>query len=81
MYLKKKERLKQLDIQMFLTEMERIRKQLKETEGKYQIVQSDLEDTAKDFETTKTEYERLEKELEKLEQRSRQPEKSLRKRP
>ena len=66
-YLKKKERLKQLDIQMFLTEMERIRKQLKETEGKYQIVQSDLEDTAKDFETTKTEYERLEKELEKLE--------------
>ena len=67
MYLKKKERLKQLDIQMFLTEMERIRKQLKETEGKYQIVQSDLEDTAKDFETTKTEYERLEKELEKLE--------------
>ena len=67
-YLKKKEELKQLDIQMFLTEMERIRKQIKETEGKYQIVQSDLEETAKDFETTKTEYDRLEKELEKLEE-------------
>ena len=51
---------------MFLTEMERIRKQIKETEGKYKIVQSDLEETAKDFETTKTEYDRLEKELEKL---------------
>ncbi len=67
-YLKKKEELKQLDIQMFLTEMDRIRKQMKETEGKYQIVQSDLEETAKDFETTKTEYDRLEKELEKLEE-------------
>lgn len=66
-YLKKKERLKQLDIQMFLSEMERIRRQLKETEKKYYIVQSDLETTAKDFETTKTEYDRLEKELEKLE--------------
>lgn len=67
-YLKKKETLKQLDIQMFLTEMERIRSQMKETEGKYQIVQSDLEETAKDFETTRTEYDRLEKELEKLEE-------------
>ena len=67
-YLKKKETLKQLDIQMFLAEMERIRSQMKETEGKYQIVQSDLEETAKDFETTRTEYDRLEKELEKLEE-------------
>ena len=53
---------------MFLAEMERIRSQMKETEGKYQIVQSDLEETAKDFETTRTEYDRLEKELEKLEE-------------
>ena len=56
---------------MFLTEMERIRKQLKETEGKYQIVQSDLEDTAKDFETTKTEYMKAGKDWKNWRQRSR----------
>lgn len=67
-YLKKKETLKQLDIQMFLTEMERIRSQMKENEEKCRIVQSDLETTAADFEKTKTEYDRLEKELEKLEE-------------
>src|SRR5699024_8734463 len=67
-YLKKKETLKQLDIQMFLAEMERIRSQMKETEGKYKIVQSDLEETAKNFKPTRTEYDRLEKELEKLEE-------------
>ena len=67
-YLKKKESLKQLDIQMFLAEMERIRNRLRETEEKYQIVQADLEETSRDFETTKTEYDRLEKELEKLEE-------------
>lgn len=67
-YLKKKEELKQLDIRMFLTEMERIRRQMKEADGKYQIVQEDLEETAKEFETTKTEYDRLEKELERLEE-------------
>src|SRR5699024_5781034 len=54
-YLKKKETLKQLDIQMFLTEMERIRSQMKENEEKCRIVQSDLETTAADFEKTKTE--------------------------
>ena len=67
-YLKKKEELKHLDIRMFLTEMERIRRQMKEADGKYQIVQEDLEETGKEFEATKTEYDRLEKELEKLEE-------------
>lgn len=66
-YLKKKERLKELDIQMFLTEMNRIRTQLKEVEEKYRIAQEDLEETAKDFDTTRTEYEKLETELEQLE--------------
>ena len=67
-YLKKKETLKHLDIQLFLSEMEQIRAQLKENEEKCRIVQSDLETTAADFEKTKTEYDRLEKELEKLEE-------------
>ena len=67
-YLKKKETLKQLDIQMFLVEMARIREQLKAVEEKYQIAQSDLEETCKSFDVTKTEYENLEKELENLEE-------------
>ena len=66
-YLKKKETLKQLDIQMFLVEMARIREQLKAVEEKYEIAQSDLEETCKSFDVTKTEYENLEKELETLE--------------
>lgn len=67
-YLKKKETLKQLDIQMFLVEMARIREQLKAVEEKYQIAQSDLEETCKSFDVTKTEYENLEKKLENLEE-------------
>ena len=63
-YLKKREELKALDVQMFLSEMERIGAQLKEIEEKSEIVRQDLEKTGKDFETTKTEYESLEKELE-----------------
>lgn len=68
-YLKKKEDLKQLDIQMFLLEMARIREQLKSVEDKYEIAQSDLEETCKNFDVTKTEYENLEKELEALEEK------------
>ena len=67
-YLKKKEELKKLDTQMFLVEMNRIRGQLKEAEEKYQIAQSDLEETCKSLDVTKSEYEKLEEELEKLEQ-------------
>lgn len=67
-YLKKKEALKKLDMQMFLAEMNRIRAELEETEKKYQIARADLEDTEKSFGITKTEYEKLEQELEKQEQ-------------
>ena len=52
---------------MFLVEMARIREQLKAVEEKYEIAQSDLEETCKSFDVTKTEYENLEKELEILE--------------
>ena len=67
-YLKKKEALKKLDMQMFLAEMNRIRAELEETEKKYQIARADLEDTEKSFGITKTEYEKLEQEQEKQEQ-------------
>ena len=68
-YLKKKEDLKELDIRMFLTEMERIKAQLKEIEEKNQIAQQQLEETGKNFETTKAEYEALEEQLEQLDAR------------
>ena len=67
-YLKKKETLKHLDIQMFLAEMSRIRKELEETQKKYQIAKDDLEETEQSFGITKAEYEKLEQELEKQEQ-------------
>ena len=67
-YLKKKEELKRLDTQMFLVEMNRIRRELKDVEEKSRIAQSDLEETCKSLDITKTEYEKLEEKLEKLEQ-------------
>ena len=67
-YLKKKEALKHLDIQMFLAEMSRIRGELEDTQKKYQIAKEDLEETEQSFGITKAEYEKLEKELEKQEQ-------------
>ena len=68
-YLKKKEELKILDVNMFLVESAYIKERLKETEEKYQISQGELQQTQEQFDQTKTEYERLEKELEELEEK------------
>ena len=65
-YLKKKEELKILDVNMYLAESAHIKEQLKETEEKYQISQNELQQTQTQFDQTKAEYERLEKELEEL---------------
>ena len=71
-YLKKKEELKQLDVNMFLVETSYIREQLKEVEAKYQAAQDELNQTQSVFEQTKTEYEELEKELEQLDEKIQQ---------
>ena len=71
-YLKKKEELKQLDVNMFLVETSYIREQLKEVEAKYQVAQEELNQTQNVFEQTKTEYEQLEKELEELDEKIQQ---------
>lgn len=65
-YLKKKEELKSLDVNLFLTETDRINALLKETDDKFNIASSDLEDTKLSYENTKIEYERLEKDLENI---------------
>ena len=61
-YLKKKEELKILDINMFLLEMERIRNDLAKVEDRYRIAEEQLKSTKEAFEHTKQEYEKLEQE-------------------
>ena len=55
-YLKKKEELKILDVNMYLAESAHIKEQLKETEEKYQISQNELQQTQTQFDQTKAEY-------------------------
>lgn len=57
-YLKKKEELKLLDINMFLLEMERIRNDLAKVEDRYRITEEQLKSTKEAFEHTKQEYEK-----------------------
>ncbi|MDD3277879.1 MAG: chromosome segregation protein SMC [Lachnospiraceae bacterium] len=67
-YLKKKETLKNLDVNMFLIEMEHLSAQLTETTEKYRQASQELEDTNVEFDRTKQEYEKLELELEALDE-------------
>ena len=68
-YLKKKEELKSLDVNMFLLEMERIKTQINEVLEKLSISDSDLADTKESYESTRTEYEKLESNMEELDRR------------
>ncbi len=65
-YLKKKESLKTLDVNVFLLEHNRLRDQLKEVAGKYEIATDDLEGTKKEYENIKEEYERIAAHIESL---------------
>ena len=65
-YLQKKEQLKQLDINMFLIDLERIKRQLAEIESKYTIADADLKETTQNFEQTKLEYEQLQLDIDEL---------------
>lgn len=66
-YLKKKEELKTLDVNVFLLENVRLKEQLKGVEEKYEIASHDLDDTSKRYENIKSEYEIIQKEIEELE--------------
>lgn len=68
-YLQKKETLKQLDVNMFLLEMEYIGGQLREVKEKYELADHNLQQTSQAYEQTKEEYQRLERELEKIDQK------------
>ena len=66
LYLKKKEELRVLDVNVFLIDMEHASEQLKTIEEKYKIAHDELEGTQKEFEQTKQEYEKVEKSIEQL---------------
>lgn len=68
-YLKKKEELKSFDVNMFLLEVERIEKQLKEVQGNYNIADGELKETNEAYENIKLEYEKMERDMEVLDEK------------
>ena len=65
-YLRKKEELKTLDVNVFLLENVRVRQQLNEVDGKLEIAGGDLEETRRKYEQIKDEYEQIENRIELL---------------
>ena len=65
-YLKKKEELKTLDINVFLLENKRLREQLASVEEKYNIASTELNETGEKYEGIKEEYEQIQQEIERL---------------
>ena len=66
-YLKYKEELKALDVNVFLMESEKTRAQLKDTDEKYGIAAGDLKETSQKYERIKEEYDRIAAKIEELE--------------
>ncbi len=65
-YLRKKEELKNLDVNVFLLENRRLREQLAGVEEKHRLAGSDLKDATRKYEGIKEEYERIQEEIEQL---------------
>ncbi len=67
-YLKKKEELKTLDVNMFLLENGHLQEQLKDAQEKFEIASGDLEQTTGQYEKIKEEYEQIQGQIEMLEE-------------
>ena len=65
-YLRKKEELKTLDVNVFLLENNRLREQLASAEEKYNLASGDLADTTERYEQIKEEYQQIQEEIENL---------------
>lgn len=65
-YLKYRDELKVLDVNMFLIEYERILEEQKNVDEKLQIATDDLERSRNSFNQTKAEYEKLEAQIEEF---------------
>lgn len=63
LYLKKKEELKDYEVNVFLLEVERIEQQQKEVESKFKIADAELKEATESYERTKAEYEKLEQDI------------------
>lgn len=67
-YLKKREELKTLDVNMFLLENGRIQEQLIKVQEKFEIASNDLEQTTSQYEKIKEEYEQIQGQIELLDE-------------
>lgn len=67
-FLRKREELKTLDVNMFLLENVRLQEQLQSADEKYSIASEDLENTTAKYEKIKEEYEQIEGQIELLEE-------------
>lgn len=67
-YLKKKEELKVLDVNMFLLENNRLKEQLESVAEKQGIADADLQETSRKYEGIKAEYEQVQEQIEQLDQ-------------
>lgn len=65
-YLKKKEELKALDVNVFLLENRRLQEQLGDISQKFEIASGDLEQTSAQYEKIKIEYEQIQTQIEEL---------------
>jgi chromosome segregation protein len=65
-YLKYRERLKTLDVNMFLVENKNQKQQLEDAEKNLEIAQKSLEEARESYDNTKAEYEEIQKRLEVL---------------
>ena len=65
-YLKYKERLKTLDVNMFLVENRHQKEQFEEASRNYEIVSASLEDARLQYDRTKEAYESIQKQIEEI---------------
>ncbi|MCR5216897.1 MAG: chromosome segregation protein SMC [Lachnospiraceae bacterium] len=65
-YLELKENLKHYDANHFLLEVSRLKEQLKDCEGKYELASTELQKKQEENESIREEYEKLEGEMEKI---------------
>ncbi len=65
-YLQKREELKRYDVNLFLLEFDRIKKELSETQEKQSVTEHQLAETKEKYEKAKEEYELLETQLEEM---------------
>lgn len=76
-YLKHKEALKTLDINVFLLEHNRLKKQLDDVTGKLQVASNEYGESTKEYQGIKEEYDKVQAEIERLDAAIEQARKTL----